>query len=95
MYSRRRGGIDSQDVAGAVGLLAGRSNIGNHEPAAIVTVAEDQRQRLMGLHGRSQSHQLHVGHTIVLMEDQTYLDLVQLIANELQAGLTLDTGCSA
>ncbi|GCM15687.1 hypothetical protein ExPCM16_00100 [Escherichia coli] len=46
----------------------------------------------MGLHGRSQSRQLHVGHTIVLMEDQAYLDFVELIANELQAGLTLDTG---
>jgi hypothetical protein len=53
---------------------------------------KDQRQRLMGFHGRSQSRQLHVGHTIMLMEDQAYLDFVQLIADELQAGLTFDAG---
>ena len=46
----------------------------------------------MGFHGRSQSRQLHVGHTIMLMEDQAYLDFVQLVADELQAGLTLDAG---
>ena len=61
--------------------------IGNHEPAAIVTVAEDQRQCLMGFHGCSQSRQLHIGYTIMLMENQSYLDFVQPVADELQAGL--------
>ncbi len=91
----RHGGTDSQHVTGAVCLLAGCGHIGNHEPATIVTVAEDQRQCLMGFHGCSQSRQLHIGYTIMLMEDQTYLDFVQPVADELQAGLPPMRACSA
>lgn len=95
VFPERHGGTDSQHVTGAVCLLAGCGHIGNHEPATIVTVAEDQRQCLMGFHGCSQSRQLHIGYTIMLMEDQTYLDFVQPVADELQARLTPMRACSA
>ncbi len=73
-------------------MLVGSGQIGNHEPAAIIAVAEHQRHRLVRGHRFPQTVQLGGRLAILTMKVEFQGDFVQLIADKLHARFPFNTG---
>ncbi len=72
-------------------MLVGSGQIGNHEPAAIIAIAEHQRHRPVRGHRFPQTVQLGGRLAILTMKVEFQGDFVQLIADKLRP-VSFNTG---
>ncbi|MEN6081873.1 hypothetical protein ABEV37_18330 [Chromobacterium piscinae] len=83
-FAQRQLRLHRQQIAGAVALAAGAGQLGDHEMAFVIAVAQYQCQRLVRLAGGVQPLQLGVRLAIGSVQHQVDADLVQTVADELQ-----------